>query len=395
MAESVIELEALLQPLPAGEGGVGDDPRADEAPNSPYRRLRDARFEARSEERAQEASGDTEGAVPTAWREVKRLGMQCLAEKAKDFEVACWLAEALVRLDGLAGLTAAAQLIEGLLDRYWEHGHPVTDEDGLDMKEVRSAPLGGLSGEGADGTLMQPLRRMALFRRADGSPVGLHLWQVAEDTAAIPADTDENKKRREARLKAGVPLLSALENEARADAAYLRGMASAARRAGRAWTAMDTKLNERFGSEAPPTRRVADALARMLDIGVKLIGSVRDDAPPPQEAPPPEAGNAEGGDAAGPAEGSGGSGRRALRTRDDAIRQLEELAEFFRRTEPHSPLAYTLDHAVRRARMQLPDLLAEVLPDEKMRQAMLTMLGIRAFEPPPPPEPAPAAPAKK
>jgi type VI secretion system protein ImpA len=68
---------------------------------------------------------------------------------------------------------------------------------------------------------------------------------------------------------------------------------------------------------------------------------------------------------------------RALRTRDDAIRQLEDLAEFFRRTEPHSPLAYTLDDAVRRARMALPDLLAEVLPDNGARQAMLTMLGIR------------------
>ena len=66
---------------------------------------------------------------------------------------------------------------------------------------------------------------------------------------------------------------------------------------------------------------------------------------------------------------------RALRTREDAIRQLEDIAEFFRKTEPHSPLAYTLTDAVRRARMPLPDLLAEVLPDSGARQAMLTMLG--------------------
>jgi type VI secretion system protein ImpA len=69
---------------------------------------------------------------------------------------------------------------------------------------------------------------------------------------------------------------------------------------------------------------------------------------------------------------------RALRTREDAIRQIEELAEYFRKTEPHSPLAYTLADAVRRARLPLPELLAEVLPDSGARQAMLTMLGIRA-----------------
>jgi type VI secretion system protein ImpA len=74
------------------------------------------------------------------------------------------------------------------------------------------------------------------------------------------------------------------------------------------------------------------------------------------------------------------AGPRPLRTREDAIRQLEDLAEYFRKTEPHSPLAYTLEDAVRRARMPLPDLLAEVLPDAGARKAMLTMLGIRSAE---------------
>ena len=65
-------------------------------------------------------------------------------------------------------------------------------------------------------------------------------------------------------------------------------------------------------------------------------------------------------------------------------RQLEEIAEWFRRMEPHSPLAYTLTDAVRRARLPLPELLAEVLPDEAARTTMLTMLGIRTPEPRPP-----------
>jgi type VI secretion system protein ImpA len=69
-----------------------------------------------------------------------------------------------------------------------------------------------------------------------------------------------------------------------------------------------------------------------------------------------------------------------VRTRDDAIRALEEIADWFRRMEPHSPLAYTLTDAARRARLPLPDLLAEVLPDEAARTSMLTMLGIRVVE---------------
>jgi type VI secretion system protein ImpA len=67
-------------------------------------------------------------------------------------------------------------------------------------------------------------------------------------------------------------------------------------------------------------------------------------------------------------------------TRETALRELDRIAEYFRRTEPHSPLAYTLDEAVRRGRMSLSELLAEVLPDAAVRNAMLVRLGIRPEE---------------
>jgi type VI secretion system protein ImpA len=66
-----------------------------------------------------------------------------------------------------------------------------------------------------------------------------------------------------------------------------------------------------------------------------------------------------------------------IQNREDALRQLEKLAEWFKRTEPHSPLAYTLEEAVRRGRMTLPELLGEVLGDGSARASMLAMLGIR------------------
>lgn len=369
MADSVLDLETLLAPLD-GDGGVGLDLRTDYSPTSPYQKLRDARAEARAEERALETSGEADPAVPQGWREVKRLGLQCLGEKTKDFEIAAWLLEALVRLDGLAGLVGGAELLAGLLERYWDPGFPQPDEDGMD---IRAAPLGGLSGDGVDGTLMQPLRRMALFRRPDGRSVGLHLWKIAEDTEAIPNEGD-NKKRRKARYDAGVPEMKALENEARVDAAFLRRNAQLAIRARRVWEALGTRMDARFGDLAPNTRRVAEALEWMQEIATRLIGPVQEEAAPVASA---EAEEVLAVVDDGPAGGGAVAAPRALRTREDAIRQLEELADYFRKTEPHSPLPYTLDDAVRRARMPLPDLLAEVLPDNGARQAMLTMLGIR------------------
>jgi type VI secretion system protein ImpA len=139
MAVEGLEVEALLAPLAANDG-AGEDLREDFSAGSPYQKLRDARNDARAAERAQDTAADGDAAVPLPWREVKRIGIQVLSRHSKDFEVAAWLTEALVRLDGLAGLEAGARVIAGLAGQYWEQGFPRRDEDGW---EARTAPRSG------------------------------------------------------------------------------------------------------------------------------------------------------------------------------------------------------------------------------------------------------------
>ena len=372
MSEGVLDIEALLAPLADGDG-AGEDLRPDYSPTSLYQRIRTQRNDARAGERAIDG-GDPEAnpaAIAMAWREVKKLGIEAIGGKSKDFELACWMAEALVRVDGLPGLADAASVITGLCERYWDQGFPGLDsEDGL---EDRGAPIGGLSGEGADGTLMASIRRYPLFQRADGSDGDLFTWQRAEETAAI-ADAE----RRQARIDSGVPDFDALQNEARASVGTLRAAGQEARAALAAWVAMDAAVSARFGGSAPSTRRVAEALQAIIDLETRIGGAPAEDAPVEEDvSAAPGEGAAAGG---APAAGGAAAGPKPMRTREDAIRQLEEIANFFRKTEPQSPLAFTLDDAVRRARMSLPDLLAEVLPDYQARRMLLTALGIRVAD---------------
>uniref|UniRef100_UPI0018DEF100 type VI secretion system protein TssA n=1 Tax=Neoroseomonas rubea TaxID=2748666 RepID=UPI0018DEF100 len=266
MGAGVLDVEGLLAPLSSGDG-VGEDLRPDYSPTSLYQRIRTQRNDARAGERAIDG-GDPDAdpaAVQGAWRDVKKLGIECLASKAKDFEIACWLTEALVRLDGLAGLADGAEVLAGLCAQYWDNAFPrLDDEDGI---EGRGAPLGGLSGEGADGTVMAPIRRFPLFRRGDGSACDFFLWQRAEETAMIAEEA-----RREARYKQGVPQMDALVNEARADVASLRATGVVARTALAAWTAMDEAITARFGGDAPSTRRVNEALSAIIAIADKIAG---------------------------------------------------------------------------------------------------------------------------
>jgi type VI secretion system protein ImpA len=59
------------------------------------------------------------------------------------------------------------------------------------------------------------------------------------------------------------------------------------------------------------------------------------------------------------------------------LQEISRLAAQFRIAEPHSPLSYTLDDAVRRARLGLPELLKEMMPDLQARSAILSGLGIK------------------
>jgi type VI secretion system protein ImpA len=64
-------------------------------------------------------------------------------------------------------------------------------------------------------------------------------------------------------------------------------------------------------------------------------------------------------------------------TREEALAELLRIGVFFRKTEPHSPISYTLEEAVRRARMSLPDLLAELAEDPAHIQRILLAAGIK------------------
>jgi type VI secretion system protein ImpA len=188
------DVEAILAPL-AGDQPTGVDLRQDFAPTSIYFKLRDARAQARDAERQADSQGGDEG-QPTLWRPVATMAIGALKASSKDLEVATWLTEALVRMAGLRGLMAGALVIAGLVDRYWDGLYPMPDDTGM---EARVAAIAGLSGQGADGTLMQPLRKVSLFNRPDGTPFTLWQYQASVELSGI---TDS--ARRAQRIDSGV-----------------------------------------------------------------------------------------------------------------------------------------------------------------------------------------------
>ena len=374
-------LEALLAPIP-GDSPAGTDLREDFSSQSPYNRLRDARSEARDAEKLTDA-GSPDAVDPTMlWRSVRDLAQKTLRETSKDLEVAAWLTEAMVRGYGLLGLAAGARTIAGLAEKYWDVVYPLQSEEyGL---EDRMAPVQGLNGADGGGSLMQPLNKIPLFDRPDGTPVAYYQYQSSEQMTTL------DKARLEARIKAGGIPFGDMEKEARLQQRHLAVVRTDARAALRAWEGMAKVLDEKAGTDSPSTSHVRDLLRTLMSVANRYA--------PPEAAEPDPSSEAED-DTAQQEDADMGTtdavpvGRAApgqILNREGALKQLEELSAWFRRTEPHSPLAYTLEEAVRRGRLTWPELLEELLTDKTVRDGLLVKLGIR---PPAPSEPAAAAPA--
>jgi type VI secretion system protein ImpA len=361
----------LAMPLP-GERQAGDDLRQDFSPQSLYYRLRDARSEAREIERRLDHN-DPEAdapALPRLWRTVHDLAEKALTERTKDLEIAAWLIEALVRMEGLTGLATGSALIATLVETLWDHDlYPLPDEDGI---ATRLAPIAGLNGASGDGTLMQPLRKCPLFPGPDGAPVTYWQYKQSEDLETI---TDA-ARRKQWQASGVVPLAELAAAARQAGDAHLVYLRSAARDALAAWTRMGDLMDARAGRDAPPTGRVRDLLRAIVDIAAAY-------APPDEPVAEPESEAEEDHGATDLAPGGTTAAAAAPRpvTREDMLRELARISDYFRRTEPQSPLAYTLEEAVRRGRLTWPELLAELVPDNNARHAMLNTLGIR---PPPP-----------
>ncbi len=362
MAIDGLDLESLLAPV-SDDAPAGSDVREDFSPTSRYFRLRDARADARAAERAADANPG-EVASPEGWRQVRVLAVEILSTQAKDLEVAAWLTEALVRSDGLAGLAFGAALLAGLAERYWNNLFPMPDEDGM---ETRVAPVTGLNGEGGDGTLSQPLQKLPLFKDPNGEAVMFFQYRQSAELEAI-ADA----KRVEARIAAGVIPYDTMRAYARAASPggyiALRRNLEEARAA---WHAMDDAFDRLAGRDAPPTGRIAETLNQISDFVSRYA--------PPEAAPvaPAEDALDAGGLLAEDDMAVGPGKPRRLANREDALATLSEIAEYFRRTEPQSPLAYTIDEAIRRGRLSWPELIAELVRDDQVRNNILNSLGLK------------------
>jgi type VI secretion system protein ImpA len=366
----VLDFTKLLTPISVDKP-TGVDLRADASPTSPYYALRDARTAARLAERPLDRGDevDPKDAPPPDWRPVWQRGCELLAGKTKDLEVTAYLIEALLRLHGFAGLRDGLRLACELIERFWDHLYPMPDEDGM---ATRIAPLIGLNGDEADGTLLAPIGRVPV---TEATSIGSFASSAYHDAMALKK---LDPKVRDAQIKNGAVTLEVLQKAVgESSPQFYQKLVGDLTQCGVELTRLGAILDPRCQGDGPPTSALRAALDATLDVVKDLAKSKLEESA--VKAAPPKAATAAAGPAAAgapaPDEGNG------LHTREDAFRSLLEIAAFFRKTEPHTVVSYALEQIVRWGRMSLPELLAELIPEEPVRKNLFKQVGIKPETP--------------
>lgn len=368
----IFDFAKLLAPIP-GEKPQGPDMRADPSPSSPYYAVRDARSSARAAER-QISMGDDE-APPPDWKPVLQHGAKAL-EKSKDLEVVAYMIEAATRIHGFPGLRDGFRLAREMCEKFWDGIYPLPDEDGVD---TRVAPLTGLNGDDAEGTLIAPINQIPL---TDKTSVGRISAVSFKEAQAIEKLTDP--KIKEKRLASGAMSMSTIQKAVQETTGkYFQTVMEDLTAAQEEFVKYGKATEERAKDRAPPTSQIRNALVNCQDV-LKAIAQAK---LTPAAAAPTGDGKTDGQAPAAGAAGTPGAlppGEvlEVVRTREDAFRALLKIAEFFRKTEPHTIVSYTLEQVVRWGQMSLPELFQELIPEEAPRKSLFKQVGIK------PPEPA-------
>jgi type VI secretion system protein ImpA len=272
------------------------------------------------------------------WKFVATGCAKLLKTRSKDLRLAVWLAEASTKTAGLRGLGDSLLVVAGLCERYWDTLYPQPDEGSFEQR------VGNLCWIAARAP--QLAREVALTEGA-GSAFSL----IDFDRARAHAGDGEAPDVDAARRRTSPRFYQALFDDSAHCVAAL--------------AELERVTDAKLGADGPG---FTAARAALQDV-IHFVTPFAREAGAPAKEGVAEAVTAE----AAPPVAAGGP----LQSRAQALAQLRAVADFFRRTEPHSPVAYLADKAANWGEQPLHVWLRSVVKDQAVFEQLEEMLGVQ------------------
>lgn len=380
----VVNTELLLAPI-AGENPSGAYLRHSET----YDRIERAR---QADDNF--AKGDWTSETKNAdWELVETLSVEALASQTKDLKICAWMTEALIINYGFAGLRDGLKVMRGLHEDFWETLYPEIDRGDTEETDEGAEPApveADLTARVNALTLLDrlaadALRDVPLTQSRIGADYSYTQWEgskqfvVPESQDADPSDIERANALRSEAAEEG-KITSEDWNKAKASTpfAFYETTLAVLDECRAEYQTLNSVVDERYQRDAPSLR----ALEKNLDeIRTQVERVYKEKRPPEVAAAQTSDDGAQGSHDVSDMQ-AGGTGSPSVggtpRSREEALRKLGEVAAYFRRAEPHSPVSYLVQRAIKWGQMPLEAWLEDVVKDAGVLDSMRETLGLKS-----------------
>ncbi len=304
------------------------------------------------------------------WDFVAATSVDLLQTKSKDIRILTWLSEAWANLYGFEGIARSLELSHRLLEQYWLTLHPEVEDDDLDQ---RIGLLQGLINQ-----LPLLIKKVPLINHAPF----YHLLDY--DNFLY----HENIRRKQSDDYESTGNASELEQFEQAllgtDKTFQRQNYQHFTEIFQQWSTLKNVLDGLLGLDSPSFAAI-DSSLDSIHTSLKKIYKTElfeqaaptvalDNEPAMTTSPQPVTSQpalAQAQPAFQP------QAQSHVENREQAMRVLQEIATYFQKNEPHSPVSYMLQKTIKWSQMPLHEWLTQVIKDEHPLQMLQDTLGVQ------------------
>jgi type VI secretion system protein ImpA len=297
-----------------------------------------------------ESGSEKHPAEEPDWREVRDRSVELLG-RTKDLRVALWLAVALLRLEGIAGLRDGLALFRGILERFWDGVHPQLDpeDDNDPIRRLNIISWLAPPGDVDEVKFRQRLREAPLCTSRQLQQSFSYRDVCIARGEIAPGETGDRPAIDQAVID------GAFEETTTEELLLTAGTLGEAREHARA---IVSALEDKVGSKRAPGlsgfTAVLEKVAECVQTYLSRRGYVGD-----KQEGSEKAAAAKGRSAAPVAAGVPGQ----IRSPEDVLAAIERICEYYEKNEPSSPLPLLMRRAQRLVSKSFMEIVRDLSPD--------------------------------
>ena len=364
-------IDTLIAPIEGSRHGVGEDlifdPRID------------AIVAARQEDDPLLAQGNWVTELKVAdWDFVKNQCADLLSHTSKDMKLSLWYVDALSHTDHLAGISQGLSLLQALNDEYWLTMYPPLDGE-EDSMDIRAGLLSWFVK-----ALTDDIKQLSLADSKAGN-YNYNYYLTARDHDKQRQQNPDNESSNQLTLS---DYNHAIKTSSET---WQQALMSNLKKITEQWQALTDQLNDLMGMDAPVFAPVTDLLVALTQHLRPLIPEYSDTT----SSVSAQESVADTMDSMGDSNSAISDGGQATSTknisstsfnpsnrdhqsnRQQALKLLGQIQDYFATNEPHSPVTFLLGRAIDWADMPLDQWLTHIIKNEDQLATLSDMIGIQ------------------